>query len=201
MRQALLLMFLFTSVLPAIAGGIHAPLDSSAHPYDGLFFEFRVVPQYDAAPSVAERGEIVLLGPGYALSRMCVLSLLFATGSRVVEPSATRPVNGRFGFGGARLEITYLPASGSPVRPYGSAGAGLYSIINVDGLGYNGNGFHIGAGVGWEPTDSFRSKLGLEYDSMRFFNQIGSTQGAFEPFTLNSLGVSLSVSFVPGILP
>jgi hypothetical protein len=201
MRQALLLMFLFIAALPAPAGGTRAPLDSSAHRYEGLFFEFRVVPQYEVGPSVVERGEIALLGPGYAFSRMCVVSLLFATGSRVVEPSGTRPVNGEFGFGGARLEITYSPAAESPIRPFCSAGAGLYSIINVGGFGYNGNGVHAGAGVGWEPTDFFRSKLGIEYDRMRFYNQIRASGGVFEPFTLNSLGVSLSVSFVPGIVP
>jgi hypothetical protein len=201
MRQTLLLILLFTTALPAKAGETHASLDSSAHRYEGLFFEFRVVPQYEAAPAVVERGEIVLLGPGYALSRMCVLSLLFATGSRIVEPSVARPVNGRFGFGGARLEITYFLAGERPIRPFCSAGVGLYSIINVDAVGYNGNGFHIGAGVGWEPTDFFRSKLGLEYDSMRFYNLVGRPEGQFEPFTLNSLGISVSVSFVPGILP
>jgi len=201
MRQALLLIFLFISALPAPAGGTRAPSDSAGHRYEGLFFEFSVVPQYEAAPSVVERGEIALLGPGYALSRVCAISLLFATGSRVVEPSATRPVNGRFGFGGARLEMTYSLAAESPIRPFCSAGAGLYSIINVDGFGYNGNGVHIGAGVGWEPTDYFRSRLGLEFDRMRFFNQVRLSGGMFEPFTLNSFGVSLSVSFVPGILP
>jgi hypothetical protein len=194
-------MFLFASALPTIAGGAQAARDSSARPYEGLFFEFMVVPQYEAAPSVVERGEIVLLGPGYALSRACVLSLLFATGSRVVEPSATRPVSGRFGFGGARLELTYSLATESPIRPFCSAGVGLFSIINVDGFGYNGNGFHVSTGVGWEPTDFFRSKLGLEYDSMRFFNQVRVSEGAFEPFALNSLGISFSVSFVPGIVP
>ena len=201
MRQALLLMFLFISALPAQAGETRAPLDSSGHRYEGLFFEFRVVPQYETSPSVAERGEIALLGPGYALSRMWAVSLLFATGSRVIEPSATRPVSGRFGFGGARLEVTYSLAGKGPFRPFCSAGAGLYSIINVGGFGYNGNGVDFGAGVGWEPTDYFRSRLGLEYERMRFFNQIQSSGGVFEPFTLNSLGVSLSVSFVPGILP
>ena len=201
MRQALLLIFLFISALPAPAGGTRAPSDSSGHRYEGLFFEFSVIPQYEAAPSVVERGEIALLGPGYAFSRMCVVSLLFATGSRVIEPSATRPVNGRFGFGGARLEITYFLVGKGPFRPFCSAGAGLYSIINVGGFGYNGNGVHVGAGVGWEPTDFFRSKLGLEFDRMRFYNQIRASGGVFEPFTLNSLGVSLSFVFVPGILP
>jgi hypothetical protein len=110
-------------------------------------------------------------------------------------------VNGRFGFGGARLEITYFLVGKGPFRPFCSAGAGLYSIINVGGFGYNGNGVHVGAGVGWEPTDFFRSKLGLEFDRMRFYNQIRASGGVFEPFTLNSLGVSLSFVFVPGILP
>jgi hypothetical protein len=201
MRQALLLMVLSISALPAQAGEARAPSDSSAHRYEGLFFEFSVIPQYEIGPSVAERGEIALLGPGYAFSRMWAVSLLFATGSRVVEPSATRPVSGRFGFGGACLEVTYSLTRKGPFRPYCSAGAGLYSIINVGGFGYNGNGVDFGAGVGWEPTDYFRSRLGLEYERMRFFNQIQSSGGVFEPFTLNSLGVSLSVSFVPGILP
>jgi hypothetical protein len=131
MRQALLLMVLSISALPAQAGEARAPSDSSAHRYEGLFFEFSVIPQYEIGPSVAERGEIALLGPGYAFSRMWAVSLLFATGSRVVEPSATRPVSGRFGFGGACLEVTYSLTRKGPFRPYCSAGAGLYSIINV----------------------------------------------------------------------
>jgi hypothetical protein len=201
MRKAVLLLVMVAAALPVIAGMTHASPDSTAHPYEGLLFELRVIPQYEAAKSVAERGEIVLLGPGYAFSRVCVLSLLFATGSRVLEPSAARPVSGRFGFGGARLEITYSPAPESPIRPFCSAGAGLYSIINSDGYGYNGNGFNAGAGVVWEPADSFRGRLGFEYDGMRFFNQVRPGGGAFDPFTLSAAGVSLSVSFVPGIVP
>jgi hypothetical protein len=201
MRHISLLFLLSAFALPANAGEAHALPDSSARQYEGLFFEFRVVPLYEAAPSVIERGEIVLLGPGYALSRTCVLSLLFATGSRIVDPSPSRSVNGRFGFGGARLELTYMLAGLGPVRPFCSAGGGLYSIINLDGVGYNGNGFHMGAGVGWEPTDFFRGKVGIEFDRMRFFNLVGQLEGQFEPFTLNSLGVSLSISFVPGIFP
>lgn len=45
----------------------------------------------------------------------------------------------------------------------------------------------------------YGSVMGLAY--LRFFNQIRLSGGVFEPFTLNSFGVSLSVSFVPGILP
>ena len=60
------------------------PADSSARREEGLFFELRGVPLYEASPAVMERGELVMLGPGYALSRVCALSLLFATGSRVV---------------------------------------------------------------------------------------------------------------------
>ena len=177
------------------------PADSSARREEGLFFELKVVPVYEASPWVMERGELVMLGPGYALSRVCALSLLFATGSRIVGPSATRPVNGEFALGGARLELMYFLSDEGPIRPFCSAGAGLYSIINAGGFGYNGNGIHVGAGAGWEPTDFFRSKLGIEYDSMRFYNSIRLPDGPFGPFMLHSLGFSVSVSFVPGIVP
>jgi hypothetical protein len=201
MRQASLFVFLTVAVSLAKAGGTCVPADSSARQEEGLFFELRVVPLYEASPSVIERGELVMLGPGYALSRVCAFSLLFATGSRVVGPSATRPVSGEFALGGARLEMTYYFPGEGPIRPLCSAGAGLYSIINAGGFGYNGNGIHVGAGVGWEPTDFFRSKLGIEYDSMRFFNSIRLPDGPFGPFMLHSLGFSASVSFVPGIVP
>ena len=201
MRLASLLAILTTSVSLATAGDAVTHRDSSACRAEGLFFELRAVPLYEASPSVMERGELVMLGPGYALSRVWALSLLFATGSRVVGPSATRPVNGEFALGGARLELTYFLSGEGPIRPFCSAGAGLYSIINAGGFGYNGNGIHVGAGAGWEPTDFFRSKLGIEYDSMRFYNSIRLPDGPFGPFMLHSLGFSVSVSFVPGIVP
>jgi hypothetical protein len=201
MRLASLLAILTTSVSLATAGDAVTHRDSSACRAEGLFFELRAVPLYEASPSVMERGELVMLGPGYALSRVWALSLLFATGSRVVAPSAARPVNGEFALGGARLELTYFLSDKGSIRPFCSAGAGLFSIINVGGLGYNGNGIHVGAGVGWEPTDFFRGKLGVEYDRMRFFNLVNQPEGQFEPFALNALGVSLSASFVPGIVP
>jgi hypothetical protein len=201
MRQTSLFVLLTVVVSLARAGETCVPADSSARREEGLFFELRVVPLYEASPAVMERGELVMLGPGYALSRVCALSLLFATGSRIVGPSATRPVNGEFALGGARLELMYFLSDEGPIRPFCSAGAGLYSIINAGGFGYNGNGIHVGAGAGWEPTDFFRSKLGIEYDSMRFYNSIRLPDGPFGPFMLHSLGFSVSVSFVPGIVP
>jgi hypothetical protein len=164
-------------------------------------FDAEVAPYFSSLSSYAEGGYTVSLGFGLNVSPLFQVGIHVYTGREKIPPGSVKPVDGWLPVGGASVEATIFFNSGTPVRPYGSAGYGLYTIAGLDG--YNGGGLHLEAGVEWDASRYFSIRGGARYSVMRFHDPTGEAYQAvgFEPFTSRLLGGAIRFAFYPGVLP
>jgi hypothetical protein len=175
--------------------------DSTQEVNHGLIFDLGVEPHY---PSVSSHlSPLVTLGVGYELSRRLTFSMRFITGSENIGQQPTRPVWGTLRIGGADLDATLFLRDERSLCPYVSLGFGLYTVETRGGEGYNGSGEDIAVGVQALLLQYFAINLSMTYRSLRFYNIVGDTDptGIFEPFHDHTVGMMLSITFFPSILP
>jgi hypothetical protein len=129
------------------------------------------------------------------------MSIRIYTGRESIPSGSVKPVDGWLPLGGGSLEATFFFTSGAAVRPYGSAGYGLYTISGGDG--YNGGGLHLEGGVEWDLSRYFSIRGGAQYSVIRFHDPTGEAYQAagFEPFTLRLAGAAVRCAFYPSVLP
>jgi hypothetical protein len=202
LRQVLaVLFFLFT---PALSPA-QSPFDGHATPDSsrqfGLVFDIQVAPHFSSLSSYADGGYTISLGFGLNFSPLFQMAIHVYTGREEIPPGSVKPVDGWLPMGGASLEATVFLTSGSAVRPYVTAGYGLYTIAGLDG--YNGGGSHFEAGVAWELARYFSIRAGVQYTIIRLHDPTGEAYQAvgFEPFTAHLLGGAIRFAFYPRVLP
>jgi hypothetical protein len=164
-------------------------------------FDIQAAPHFSSLMSYADGGYTISLGFGMNFSPMFQLTMQVYTGREAIPPGSVKPVNGWLPVGGATLDATMFFSSGGTLRPYGSAGYGLYTISG--GNGYNGGGGHVEAGIEWDFSRFFSVRGGARYDVIRFHDPTGEAYQAagFVPFTLRLAGASIRAAFYPSILP
>jgi hypothetical protein len=129
------------------------------------------------------------------------MALQVYTGSEMIPVGTEKPVDGRLPVGGASLEATVFFTSGEGLRPYASAGCGLYTIAGLNG--YNGGGVYAEGGIEWDFSRYFSIRGGAQYGVISFHDPTGEAFQAagFTPFTLRCAGGALRFSFYPSVLP
>lgn len=201
-RQVLAALFF---LFPAGLCTAQHPLDGPATPDSfrgfGLVFDVEAAPHFSSLSSYADGGYTVSLGFGLNFSPMFQMAIHVSTGRETIPPGSVKPVDGWLPVGGASLEATLFLTSGSSVRPYGTAGYGLYTIAG--GNGYNGGGAHFEAGAEWDVSRFFSIRAGARYSIIRFHDPTGQAFQAagFEPFTARLPGGAIRFAFYPSVLP
>lgn len=102
----------------------------------------QAAPHFTSPNSYADGGYSISLGFGLNFSSAFQLALVVYTGREMIP--SEKPVAGWLPLGGAALEATYFFTRGGALRPYGSAGYGLYTLNGGDG--YNGGGGELRGG-------------------------------------------------------
>jgi hypothetical protein len=199
-RVSLLLLVL----LPAPCGAQSSPSGTASGDSTrrfGLMFDIQAAPHYTSLSSFADGGYSISLGFGVNFPPLFQTSIQIYTGRESLPAGSARPVDGWLPLGGASLEATFFLNSSSALRPYGTAGYGLYTING--GRGYNGGGLHLEAGVEWDFSRYFSLRGGVQYGVIRFHDPTGEASQAvgFEPFTLRLAGAAIRCSFYPSVLP
>ena len=176
-----------------------APADSMRHL--GLMFVVEASPHLSSLTSYAYGGYSFSLGFGLNISPMLQVTLQVYTGKETIPAGSAKPVDGWLPLGGASLEATFFFTSGFPLRPYGAAGYGLYTINGNDG--YNGGGPHFEAGVEWDFSQYFSIRGGARYNLTRYHDPTGeaSQSAGFQPFTTHLIGAAIRCSFYPSVRP
>lgn len=179
--------------------GGSAPQDSSRQ--FGLVFDVQAAPHFSSINAFADGGYSISLGFGLNFSPMFQMSIQVYTGREEFPAGSAKPADGWLPLGGASLEGTFFLTSGPTVRPYGTAGYGLYTIAG--GNGYNGGGPHFEAGVEWDLSRYFSIRGCVQYTIIRFHDPTGEAFQAlgFEPFTAHFLGAAIRWAFYPNVLP
>ena len=167
----------------------------------GLVFDVEAAPHYSSLSSYADGGYSISLGFGLNFSPLFQMTIRVYTGRENIPSGSVKPADGWLPLGGASLEATLFLTSGSSVRPYGSAGYGLYTINGGDG--YNGGGAHVEAGAEWDISRYFSIRAGARYAVIRFHDPTGEASQAagFEPFTARLVGAAVRCAFYPSVLP
>ena len=167
----------------------------------GLMFFVQSAPHFTSINSYTDGGYSISLGFGLNLSNRFQIALEVYTGREMIPPGSVKPVDGWLPLGGASLEGTFFFTSGRGVRPYCSAGYGLYTING--GSGYNGGGEDFEAGLEWDFSRYISIRGGAVYGVVRYHDPTGEASQAagFEPFTLRFVGAALRCSFYPSVLP
>jgi hypothetical protein len=165
-----------------------------------MFF-VQTAPHFSSINSYSDGGYSFSLGFGLNFSSLFQMTFQVYTGREMIPPGSEKPVDGWLPLGGASLEATFFFRSGTGVRPYGSAGYGLYTIGGGDG--YNGGGPHIEAGVEWDFSRYVSIRGGAQYSVIRFHDPTGEAFQAagFQPFTLRLAGAAIRCAFYPSVLP
>ncbi len=176
-----------------------AARDSSRH--FGLVFDMQAAPHFSSLSSYSDGGYSISLGFGLNFSPLFQMAIHVYTGREEIPAGSVTPADGWLPFGGASLEATMFFTSGSAVRPYGTAGYGLYTIAG--GNGYNGGGPHLEVGAEWDLSRYFSIRAGAQYTILRFHDPTGEASQAagFEPFTAHLLGAAIRCAFYPSVLP
>jgi hypothetical protein len=164
-------------------------------------FDIQAAPHLSSLSSYADGGYSISLGFGLNFSPLFQMAIQVYTGRENIPSGSVKPVDGWLPLGGASLEATLFFSSGSPVRPYGTAGYGLYTISGGDG--YNGGGLHVEAGAEWNFSRYLSIRAGAQYSVIRFHDPTGEAYQAagFEPFTLHLVGAAIRCAFYPSVLP
>ena len=175
-------------------------LPDTSRPF-GLVLDAAAETHLASPGTVSGGGYSYSLGFGLNFSPRFQMAIHVYTGKENIRSGSVRPVDGLLPLGGATLEATLFFATGSPVRPYGAAGYGLFTLNG--GNGYNGWGAHCEAGVEWEFSRYVSLRGGAEYSVRRFHDPTGEAAQAagFEPFTLHFFGAALRCTFYPSVLP
>jgi hypothetical protein len=194
-----------TILLPAGLRSEHSSpgepvLPDTSRPF-GLILDTQAEAHLSSPGTVSDGGYSYSLGFGLNFSSRFQMTMQIYTGKENIHPGSVKPVDGWLPLGGASLEATLFFTSGSPVRPYGAAGYGLYTLNGGDG--YNGWGVHCEAGVEWEFSRYVSVRGGAEYSVRRFHDPTGEAYQAigFEPFTLHFFGAAIRCAFYPSVLP
>lgn len=191
-------------IIPSLSSAGSAPGGAvppdSLRPF-GLIVDVQVAPHYTSASSYADGGYTISLGFGLNFSPAFQMTIQVYTGREMIPRGSEKPVDGWLPMGGAALEGTYFLTTGVPVRPYVSAGYGLYTLNGADG--YNGGGFSLEGGAEWDFSRFVSLRLGAEYGVTRYHDPTGEAYQAvgFQPFTLRSAGAALRMAFYPDLLP
>ena len=202
LRQVLAALLLF---FPAALGTAQPTPERPGTPDSsrgfGLVFDVEAAPHFSSLSSYADGGYTVSLGFGLNFSPLLQMAVHVYTGREAIPPGSEKPVDGWLPVGGASLEVTFFPTTGSSVRPYGTAGYGLYTISGGDG--YNGGGAHFEAGAEWDISRFFSIRAGARYTVIRFHDPTGEAYRAagFEPFTARLPGGAIRFAFYPSVLP
>jgi hypothetical protein len=202
LRQAVAaLFFLFPSALCLAQSPSDGPVPPDSSRQFGLVFDVQAAPHFSSISSFATGGYSISLGFGLNFSPMFQISIQVYTGREEFPAGSVRPVDGWLPLGGASLEGTLFLASGPALRPYGTAGYGLYTIAGENG--YNGGGPHFEAGVEWDLSRYFSIRGGVQYTIIWFHDPTGEASQAagFEPFTAHFLGSAIRCAFYPSVLP
>lgn len=183
--------FVLTGVGTACAGG-----DSTDMWVPGVLFS---IGSTDGTLSRNGNALSVWLGAGYDLSPTWRLSADFATGHHHIDPDpgSARPVSGTLLLGAATLEMQHIFAVEGRWSPYVAAGAGLSTILDSLGRGYNGWAVDVSAGMEWRISAALGVDAFARWSSWTWQNSVGDNVPPFGKFTLNSIAVGVSVIFHP----
>lgn len=183
--------------------GTSAAVDTLGHV--GLAFDVQAASHLSSLDAYRDAGYAVSLGFGVRVPPHFLFTVNVYTGSSMVPHTETRPVHGSLAVGGAALEATYLPTTGTALRPYVAGGVGLYTYLTEaeGGIGYNGGGYYFEMGLQWDFSVCFSVRGGLQYGEIFFHNPVGDAAElpGFEPFTSRQVGAAIRCAFYPDILP
>ena len=181
-----------------------ATADSLDDQRDRVIFFIEAAPFFSSVNDFGNGGYTASLGVGYQFGRRFSLTLNVHSGREEIPQTPTRPIGGTLDIGGAGLEGTLFFGRGERIRPFASVGLDLYTLLTGDlqGIGYNGNGFSVGVGVQAEFLDYISANLIARYTRARFYSPVGDDpfRQQFEPFHNKWLGGTLRIAFYPSIL-
>jgi len=200
-RAVAVLFFLICSPLCSAQNSSPAPgLPDSSRQF-GLIFNIQAAPHISSVNSDGGRGYAISLGFGVNFSPMFQMTIQVYTGKEEIPSGSVKPVDGLLPLGGGALEATLFFTSRSAVRPFMSAGYGLYTLNG--GSGYNGGGANVEAGIEWDFSRYFSIRGGAQFAFIRYHDPTGEGEqfSGFEPFTVRFAGAAIRCAFYPSVIP
>jgi hypothetical protein len=178
-------------------------IDSVSSLDHGVYFTFGAGPYFSSASQSRTGNYDVYLGIGYGFLSRFAFGLKVYTGTDNIDGESTKPASGKFSLGGVGIEFKFRFLTDGFLRPFTALGYDHFTILNVDGAGYNGGGLHLEVGTELYLTDYLSIGLGAVYKSIRFNDLIllSSFKDFSDPFTDSMMRLSVGISFYSDSLP
>ncbi len=169
----------------------------------GLVLDAAIGPYYSSADWKSSDNYTFSLGVGYFVAKKLSFGLRISTGSERLSSDVAPLMAGFFALGAAEAEGVYYLHEGETWRPFLTAAFGLTTIERWGGIGYNANGGRVGAGLQLVLSRYFGCNASIDYGYKRFFMLVNQTDpnNLFSPFIEHIIGLKLSFSFYPNIVP
>ncbi len=176
--------------------------DSASYSRRGLEFSVGSRIHYSSPASYRSGGFVVFFAAGYCISPQLSCALKIYSGGEDVPQDRFKPTWGYLDVAGGGIEAKFFLVKESGVRPFVAAGYNLITLLSGPS-GYNGSGPQIAGGVQLNLSRHFALSASTEYVHIRMYNLVGQDDpgGIFTPFLDTMLGINVSASFFPDVLP